>query len=74
MVPPPIDPEVLTDSIISEIAHAQNADGLREIAKGAKEKEPDLPEESLTRIREAYKAKRATFIVEASPNAAPKDS
>ena len=65
-VPPAIDPDALTDSLISEIAHAVSPDALRAIA--AQATDSPLPEESLGRIREAYKAKRASFIVEAAPD------
>ena len=59
--PPPLppDPAALTDAIISEIASAPDADKLHGIGKKALES--NLPEDSLERIRDAYRAKRDAF-------------
>jgi hypothetical protein len=70
--PPPIDPKTLTDAIISEMAHAADADALHTIGKRALES--SLPEESLERIRDAYRAKRESFVKEATPNETAKDT
>ena len=70
--PQPVDPGALADSIISEIAHAQDSNQLHAI--GQRALEANLPEESLNRIRDAYKAKRTGFTEEKAPDGPPKDT